>query len=59
MNIEIINQLNNNKMKNLILTTLLSFATLLSTAQVHVVAPNGHTGVGTDTPTENWTSTVL
>ena len=32
--------------------TLLSIAPICLNAQVHVIAPNGHTGIGTDTPTE-------
>lgn len=39
-------------MKNIFYLILLSFAPLFVTAQVHVIAPNGNTGVGTNTPSE-------
>lgn len=39
-------------MKNLFYFLLFSFAPIFVTAQIHVVAPNGDTGVGTTTPSE-------
>jgi len=39
-------------MKNLIIITLLSLAPMFMFAQVHVVAPNGNVGLGTNAPTQ-------
>ena len=39
-------------MKKLIYAALLSFAPIIAFSQVYVVAPNGHTGIGTNAPTQ-------
>lgn len=39
-------------MKSIFYLVLLSFAPMFAIAQVHVVAPNGDTGIGTTTPSE-------
>ena len=39
-------------MKKLLLSTLITFISIFAFAQVHVVAPDGNTGIGTQTPSE-------
>ena len=52
MKINLDNLKNKNKMKNVILTCLLTFTVIsLSFAQLKVVAPDGNVGIGTSTPT--------
>jgi len=53
MNINLDNLKDKNKMKNVILTCLLTFTVIsLSFAQLKVVAPDGNVGIGISSPTE-------